>query len=509
MIDFSELLNCTDLQAYVNDHSDDMADFSTDSFSDILAQRDAFEEFVSLNADKITSLDYAFETNKAFLSLLLDLSLALSLSSCFQDTYSWASQYGITLGSRMEAAYAFMIEARSDNEIYIANFDRICQSLEDAIVHEDDDDKKAIATFISYYIEVLERNAYWIGQLRAQITAKRDTYHFLSSDYIDRVMRVDTTDQLSAYQSICDIRYELFNPIPALYIDVPDDLIEEGTEYARQISQLNEITVPKIRTVASRLVENPVPPEGRGVTPLRSYEELNAYLRSYGNMHYAKLKCALDAIPFENVVDGYSRIDIVDWGCGQAIATISLLRKLAQFNIQHCNINLIEPSEICLKRACLNVKESVRRIQENQHHFNDVKIKPICSGFDTLTADSFSIFDRSVLRIHLFSNVLDIENYSLTHIEELIDRRFTGENLFICTSPYINDTKAFRVNSFRRHFESNENYVLYTHLQNTNTDADGFWMCNNKFNGYSCTPHFQNGCRNQWTRIINDFSAVI
>lgn len=197
MIDFSELLNCTDLQSYVNDHADDMADFSTDSFSDILAQRDAFEEFVSLNADKITSLDYAFETNKAFLSLLLDLSLALSLSSCFQDTYSWARQYGITLGSRMEAAYAFMIEARSDNEIYIANFDRICQSLEDAIVHEDDDDKKAIATFISYYIEVLERNAYWIGQLRAQITAKRDTYHFLSSDYIDRVMRVDTTDQLS------------------------------------------------------------------------------------------------------------------------------------------------------------------------------------------------------------------------------------------------------------------------------------------------------------------------
>lgn len=155
MIDFSELLNCTDLQAYVNDHADDMADFSTDSFSDILAQRDAFEEFVSLNADKITSLDYAFETNKAFLSLLLDLSLALSLSSCFQDTYSWASQYGITLGSRMEAAYAFMIEARSDNEIYIANFDRICQSLEDAIVHEDDDDKKGH----SYFHQLLYRGA--------------------------------------------------------------------------------------------------------------------------------------------------------------------------------------------------------------------------------------------------------------------------------------------------------------------------------------------------------------
>lgn len=509
MINFSELLDCADVQSYIIDHAVDMADFSTCSFSDILAQRDSFEEFISLYPEKITSLDYSQEESKAFLSLLLDLSVALSLSSCFQDTYSWANQYGITLGSRMEAAFVFMIEARSDNQVYIDSFERICQYLDDAVAHEDDDDKKALATFISYYIEVLERNAYWIGQLRSQITAKRNTYHFLSSDYIDRIMSIDTSDQLSAYQSICDIRYELFNPVPAQYIDVPDDLIEEGTEYARQISLLNEITVPMIRAVASRLVENPVPPEGRGVTPLRSYEELNAYLRSYGNMHYAKLKCALDAIPFDTVVDGFSRIDIVDWGCGQAIATISLLRKLAHFSIQHCNINLIEPSEICLKRACLNVKEGVRRIQENEHNFNDVRIKPICSGFDTLTADFFSISDRTALRIHLFSNVLDIENYSLTHIEELIDRRFSGRNLFICTSPYINDTKAFRVNSFRRYFETNDNYVLYTHLQNTNTDADGFWMCNNKFNGYSCTPHFQNGCRNQWTRIINDFSAVI
>ena len=462
-----------------------------------------------MHPEKITTLDYSQEESKAFLSLLLDLSVALSLSSCFQDTYSWANQYGITLGSRMEAAFVFMIEARSDNQVYIDSFEKICQYLDDAIAHEDDDDRKAVATFISYYIEVLERNAYWIGQLRSQITEKRNIYHFLSSDYIDRILSVDTSDQLSAYQSICDIRYELFNPVPAQYIDVPDDLIEEGTEYARQISLLNEITVPMIRAVASRLVENPVPPEGRGVTPLRSYEELNAYLRSYGNMHYAKLKCALDAIPFNNVVDGFRRIDIVDWGCGQAIATISLLRKLSHFSIQHCNINLIEPSEICLKRACLNVKEGVRRIQENEHNFNDVRIKPICSGFDTLAADNFSISDRTALRIHLFSNVLDIENYSLTHIEELIDHRFSGRNLFICTSPYINDTKAFRVNSFRRHFETNDNYVLYTHLQNTNTDADGFWMCNNKFNGYSCTPHFQNGCRNQWTRIINDFSAVI
>ena len=509
MIDFSELLTCADLQTYVFDHADDMADFSTCSFSDILAQRDVFDEFVSLNADKITSLDYASETNKAFLSLLLDLSLALSLSSSFQDTYSWASQYGITLGSRMEAAYAFMIEARSDNEVYIASFDRICQCLDDAIAHEDDDDKKAIATFISYYIEVLERNAYWIGQLRAQISAKRNLYHVLSSDYIDRVMSVDTSNQLSAYQTICDIRYELFNVVPPLSIDVPDDLIEEGTTYARLISQLNEITVPNIRSIAVRLVENPVPPEGRGARPLRSYEELNAYLRSYGNMHYAKLRCALDAIPFENVIGGLNRIDIVDWGCGQAIATISLLRKLAEFNIHHCNINLIEPSDICLKRACLNVKEGVRRIQDNQHHFNDVRIKPICSGFDALSTDSFSVSERRALRIHLFSNVLDIENYSLTHIEELIDRRFDGENLFICTSPYINDTKAFRVNSFRRHFEANDNYVLYTHLQNTNTNADGFWMCNNMYRGYPCNPHFQNGCSNQWTRIINDFSAVI
>ena len=46
MIDFSELLSCADVQSYIFDHAVDMADFSTCSFSDILAQRDSFEEFI-------------------------------------------------------------------------------------------------------------------------------------------------------------------------------------------------------------------------------------------------------------------------------------------------------------------------------------------------------------------------------------------------------------------------------------------------------------------------------
>ena len=35
MINFSELLDCADVQSYIIDHAVDMADFSTCSFSDI------------------------------------------------------------------------------------------------------------------------------------------------------------------------------------------------------------------------------------------------------------------------------------------------------------------------------------------------------------------------------------------------------------------------------------------------------------------------------------------
>jgi len=61
------------------------------------------------------------------------------------------------------------------------------------------------------------------------------------------------------------------------------------------------------------------------------------------------------------VVAGFYKnksINVVDWGCGQAMGTISYLDyiKSNQINQAAGTITLIEPSEIALRRANLHVK---------------------------------------------------------------------------------------------------------------------------------------------------------
>ena len=61
----------------------------------------------------------------------------------------------------------------------------------------------------------------------------------------------------------------------------------------------------------------------RGTALLDCHELLCQYLYSYGKMHKAKILDALKEIPevaFKN------DLEIIDWGCGQALGTINLFK---------------------------------------------------------------------------------------------------------------------------------------------------------------------------------------
>jgi hypothetical protein len=86
----------------------------------------------------------------------------------------------------------------------------------------------------------------------------------------------------------------------------------------------------------------------------------------------------------------------------QALATIVLLEHLGEKNID-LNIDrvtLIEPSEIALKRASLHVK----------HFTPEVRMRTVLKDMDSLEATDVNSLDESV-KIHLFSNILDVEAY--------------------------------------------------------------------------------------------------
>ena len=107
---------------------------------------------------------------------------------------------------------------------------------------------------------------------------------------------------------------------------------------------------------------------------MQSEPELNMYIHALGMMHEAKLQHA-----FEHLLDSFfdnEKIDIIDYGCGQAIGTIcyaDFLRE-KEYSQKVRKITLIEPSELALKRAALHVS----------CFFPNAEIVTILKGFDDL-----------------------------------------------------------------------------------------------------------------------------
>ena len=189
--------------------------------------------------------------------------------------------------------------------------------------------------------------------------------------------------------------------------------------------------LPKDKTVLDGLYND----LKRGTDIIDDEIHLNMYLRSFGQMHKAKLDAAFVCLP--DVTKIFSTdIEIYDWGCGQGTATICLLdflnRKRIGYRIS-C-VNLIEPSVPASTRA----KEVISCFDDS------IKIKTINKVFDDLTEDDFSKSNSH--KIHLFSNILDVDAFDLAQFTVLFQSCFWGTNHFICVGPYYSNNK--RVDDF-------------------------------------------------------------
>lgn len=172
----------------------------------------------------------------------------------------------------------------------------------------------------------------------------------------------------------------------------------------------------------------------RGTNVLDDEDHLNMYLHSFGNMHKAKLDTAYGCIP--NPVDVFSTpIEIYDWGCGQGTATICLLDflKASRINADITKIVLLDPSTAAVERA-----KSVIEC------YNDYNVQVITKLFDDLKSDDLPHSD--VRKLHLFSNILDVDMFDLAQFTHLFQQSFTGENYFVCVGPYYSNNK--RVDDF-------------------------------------------------------------
>ena len=216
-------------------------------------------------------------------------------------------------------------------------------------------------------------------------------------------------------------------------------LIEQDTNYAYIIKNIENITFKKLRSVAvefTRGLPKSLSDElyrdiQRGVCQLQNEPELNMYIHALGLMHEAKLQHAFDHMSSE--FTDHSTIDIIDYGCGQAIGTICYADFLSKIGKSQKvrKVTLIEPSQRALARAALHVS----------CFFPDAEIVTIHKGFDDLVEDDLFI-DREIPTLHIFSNVLDLADdcFNLKSFAYLIEDKldgYRGENQFICIEPYF------------------------------------------------------------------------
>lgn len=247
---------------------------------------------------------------------------------------------------------------------------------------------------------------------------------------------------------------------------------ESKTSYAYLIEHMQDPSFQKVWNIASDFVHK-LPSElidelhdslNRGLDILDSEPLLQMYIYSFGNMHNAKLQHAFSQL--QNKIVTEDMIDIVDYGCGQGLATICYNEFIKSHNLnQKINkIILIEPSSLALSRAELLCSR----------FYPNAEIIAINKTFDDLTADDITVSPEKIT-LHLFSNILDIESYNLSHLIQVVKDLQYENNEFVIVSPIQNATRTQRLKTFASSLGGRIYYENYLDKRQLNEGKD--WTC--------------------------------
>lgn len=201
--------------------------------------------------------------------------------------------------------------------------------------------------------------------------------------------------------------------------------------YKEIVSNLTDITLEKLRQVCTDLL----PPMYRNKPWVPAYgdkdyakifteeEQLNSYTAAYTSWHTSKLEKAFNSLP-DDALDG--DIAVIDWGCGQGLATLYLNEFIKNKNL-NCQVReaiFIEPSEVALDRALFNISAAYGSIEVSgvNKFLNDVV------ELDVLLSKKRKV-------VHIFSNILDIEGISLKVLSENLSHNLSCDNYIVCVSP--------------------------------------------------------------------------
>lgn len=227
------------------------------------------------------------------------------------------------------------------------------------------------------------------------------------------------------------------NGVCKVQIDGKESAINEKgdilSNYESAIRLTDSISFDKIIKIAKDNIPSEYsgcpwryPGLNHGTAIIDTEEQCSAYIAAYGSMHQSKINEVLDNIRVEDFRN--NDIHIIDWGCGQGLATVCLFDFFNKKNIPIelvKKVVLIEPSEMALQRAILHVSAYIG---------NDNEIIASVKKFlDDVNPDE--IKSEHPITIHLFSNILDISSIDLLRLSNVIKDNLKGQHYFFCWGP--------------------------------------------------------------------------
>lgn len=475
--------NTQQLESYLSHNFREVYDFFIcQSHPQLIEAREEIDNYLLIHRQQILALPTDRQTAPAFQALLLEVAERLGLLAAFRYLYTHLSQRAPEfISERVEAASRYLIKVKSIDDLF-DRFDSIYELLNEAFHAGTDKTDQIIATFINLYSKVVEDygqfNLESVKKFKQKIedTLAKDEFSFLNSPLILEVLQLDVDDHSVLGQEI-QTKLDVYL---GRGISVPTfktvHLTEDDTEYCDALqsievrfSAIKRISVSEYSANGSNEVFYSLK---RGTSVLERPIQLAGYLYSYGDNHYAKLQ---SAFPFIPKVFLQGEVSVIDWACGQALASMALFDYLTINNLKVNirNVQLIEPSEIALRRAALHI---------SKYRITD-QVYTIHRDFDSLTVDDLKNYS-DVVKIHLLSNILDMDFYSLSKMLTLIEEKFSGPNLFVCLSPHVGRLQLTRINSFVDFFRTKKKFAVH---------------------GYEDNPTWGNG----WSRVLRVFSVVL
>ena len=448
-----KLKNNSNLEDFIDKNFQEIYDFFHNQTQiELYSYKKEIKQYLRQAKKEILSLDCSNKINGDFLALLIDSCEKLHLFMEFGLLYDYLSKCGYKLGYKLQASHQYCNGIKKFNDYYDKN-SLILELLENSYLNEDVSKEQLTVTYMNFYLHCLYNfggnNQSATNKFREYISSQLKENTFLDKKFIKKIFKINLDNYKKAYQkSIKRLNKYLYKNGLITY-SAYDIINSEVSPYSKKLYNLKNPTFDKIREVSNDYImsidnhDKLHPKLNHGVVIIEEQDLLDKYLHSYGKMHKAKLYSSFDeAISQLN----NETINIIDWGCGQALATSLLIDYIKEnsLNIDISNIILIEPSSLALSRGLLHISV----LKENK-----IDIKAVNKDIDSLTSSDL-VIDNQNITLHLFSNILDVEFFKLN--KDFLDKISSsqkGLNYFICVSPNINDKRNARLDLFYRYFK--------------------------------------------------------